>query len=141
VNDLVPIIVAVIAFITALVTLLKGRKGEKANAAESITDSAAKLVAQYRERLEELEALAKKQTEQIKTQEARLNAQARQIKSQSKQIGILQQERAQFLTGVQSLCDQIKGLGHTPVWEPKEAWDDYRVDSAEERDQNGLSMG
>ena len=111
-----PIIVAFIGgllgAIPGVIALFRGLRKERAEVAERISAAAGKLVENYRERLEELEQLTEEQNVKIAAQEVRLQAQARQIAR-------IKQERTVFLAGVQALCDQIRGLGHEPVWEPK----------------------
>jgi flagellar biosynthesis chaperone FliJ len=55
--ELTPLVVAFLAFAGSVTALLKGRKLEKADAADKITKAAAELVEKYRTRIAELESI------------------------------------------------------------------------------------
>jgi chromosome segregation ATPase len=142
-TEALPLLLAVIAAIPGTLALLKGRNKEKADAATAITDSAKKLLAEYRLRAEEIEDeyrakiteyLVKikeiedaivKQAEQIRCQELQIAQQASEVAGQrvdldecAARIKDLEEERDKILKGVARLCTQIRNLGHEPVWEP-----------------------
>jgi len=100
-----PIILAVIAAVPGFVALFKGRGKEKADITTAITDAAQDMLDEYRKKIDEYRA-------ELETLEKKVADQACEIKR-------LRDEQAEFLEGVSALCAQIRGLGHTPVWEPK----------------------
>ena len=107
------IIISLIGAISGGIALFKGVKKERAEVAAKITEAAGVLLEQYKERLEEVERLAEEQSVKLAAQDVRLQAQARQIVR-------MQQREEVFKPGLQALCDQIRGLGYEPVWEPRE---------------------
>jgi beta-phosphoglucomutase-like phosphatase (HAD superfamily) len=136
-NDILPIVLAIIAATPGIVALFKGRSKEKADAAKIITESARDLLGEYRVKVDELEEeyLAKiaaientvaQQAEKIQVQGRLIAQQAEEIDSQRLELGqqearinVLEKERDEIMEGVQALCTQIRNLGHAPVWEPR----------------------
>ena len=116
--EIIPLIVAGFSVVLAILSYLKGKRLEKANAAESITKAASELVQQYRDRLMELEEKVDLQEKKLEAQEEKLERQDGLIKRQQAEINTLKRQRLEFINGVRSLCDQIRSLGHDPVWEP-----------------------
>ena len=105
------IIISLIGAISGGIALFKGVRKERAEVAARIVEAADTMVEQYRTRLEECERLVKELNAKSAAQEVRLQAQARQIAR-------LQREQEVLKAGAQALCDQIRELGHEPVWEP-----------------------
>lgn len=95
--DVASIVMAAIGLVGVAFTYFKGRSLAKASAAESLSNAASKLVERYEERLEHVEI---------------------KLKEQEEEIDKLKKENEDFVRGVQALCNQIRGLGHKPVWEP-----------------------
>jgi len=114
-----PILLAVIAAIPGIAALFRGRKKEKADVATAITDAAHDLLGDYRAQIDEIKQTITEQAETIRCQERKIEAQARNIAIQQLEIDALRAEQEEFLTGVNALCAQIRGLGHEPVWEPE----------------------
>ena len=97
--DIIPLIVGIFAFLTGLIALWKGTRKAKADAAESVTNAAVALMGKYDDRLDRLEKTVEKQAAKIEK---------------------LELWRRKTLRGVLLLCNQIRGLGYEPVWEPDE---------------------
>ena len=134
--SLLTVILAVIAAIPGILALRKGRIKEKADAAGSITDSARKLLEEYRlqaeeaeeryrAKIEEIEAAMVEQAEKIRCQDRKIAQQSgelalQQIELTGQEVRIkdLEEERSEIMDGVRALCTQIRNLGHEPVWEP-----------------------
>ena len=103
------LIMAAAGLIGSVLAFYKGRNAEKASATKSISEAASILVKDYRDRLLAVEC--------------KLDAQEILIDQQQDEIDRLKKENSEFIRGVQSLCNQIKSLGHKPVWEPDwEPW-------------------
>ena len=124
------IVLACIAAIPGIAALFKGRGKEKADVAATYTDIAKDLVeeyraklteveASYRAKLEEIEATVEEQAELIRCQERKIENQAAKMARQQLELDQVKAEQGEFLKGVTSLCAQIRGLGHEPVWEPE----------------------
>ena len=127
---ILPIVLACIAAIPGIISLFKGRSKEKADVAAVYTDIAKEWAEEYRARLaeveashdakmEEIERTVEEQAEVIRCQERKIEKQAIRAAQQQLEINQLKAEQEEFLEGVTSLCAQIRGLGHEPVWEPK----------------------
>lgn len=132
-----PLLLAAIAAAPGILALFRGRHKERADAASSITDSASDLLKEYRTRIAEIEqeyrdkiakieAIVADQAERLRCQEREMDKQAAMIRrqqmeidEQAKRIYVLEVERSDIMRGVSTLCAQIRGLGHEPVWEPE----------------------
>jgi septal ring factor EnvC (AmiA/AmiB activator) len=125
-QDLLPqILLAAIAAAPGLYAIFRGRHKDKADVAKAITEAAAQLVEQYKDKIEAIEKTIARQEEKIRCQELTIERQAEklarqavQIQEQSARIMALEVEREDFLHGVSALCKQIREQGLHPVWEP-----------------------
>lgn len=115
-----PLIVAIVAASPGIYAIWRGRQKEKADVAKIITEAAGQLVTEYKEKLDSLERLIAKQQEEIRCLEFQVGKQTEQIGDQKERIEALEKERLEILKGVRALTTQLKTLGETPVWEPKQ---------------------
>ena len=124
------IVLACIAAIPGIAALFKGRGKEKADVAAIYTEIAKDLLeeyraklteveASYRAKLEEIEATVEEQAGLIRCQERKIEKQAAKMEQQQIEIDQLKEEQEKAQEVVASLCAQIRGLGHEPVWEPE----------------------
>ena len=127
---ILPILLACIAAIPGIVSLLKGRSKEKAETAATYIDSARDLVEEYRAKiveietsyrakLEEIERTVEEQAELIRCQERKIEHQADKLALQQIELEALKGGQEEFRRGIVALCDQIRELGHEHVWEPE----------------------
>jgi len=142
-TEALPLLLAVIAFATSALALLKGRNKEKADVTTAITDAVGKLlkeyrlkideieeeyrarIEEYRLKIEEIEKVVAKQAEKIRSQDHKIAQQSGELvlqqialDGQAVRITDLEDERSEIMDGVRALCTQIRNLGHEPVWEP-----------------------
>jgi uncharacterized protein HemX len=111
-QDILPqIILAIVAASPGIYAIWRGRHKEKADVAKIITEAAGTLVEEYKEKLESLERLVAQQQEEIRCLEST-------AKEQASRIDALEKEKERVLKGVEKLTEQIRKLGHEPVWEP-----------------------
>lgn len=140
-----PLLLAIIAASPGILALLKGRSKEKADAAGVFTDAAKDLVAEYRIKMDEIEESYRAKIKEIEEDckariaaveamyQVQINEVESKVREQSKIIDMQEQKIArqqiaiqkleegqeQSRIGVAALCDQIRSLGHEPVWEPE----------------------
>lgn len=124
--QIITIVVALIGAVSGILGFFKGRRKEKADVAQAITEAAANLIEKYESRLiyleeviEKLEGVVKDQSATIECQELKLDKQGETMARQGKTIEAFELERDEILKGVLSLCAQVRNLGLEPAWEPK----------------------
>lgn len=119
------ILLAVLAASPGAYAIWRGRHKERADVAKIITEAAGDLLTEYKEKLDSLERLIAEQQEEIRCLEfqsgrqiIKLASQAKELEEQAGRIGKLEEEKERVLKGVEALTEQIRKLGHEPVWEP-----------------------
>lgn len=132
-EQLIPIIIAIIAALPGLLAIAGQRKTSDASATQSITEAASDLVEQYKASVEKLEytvnenaAVTKLQGEQIyefQKKVQQLEAQAeiyqREIVSLRREVEVLRVRVREYRHGIVALITQIEGLGAQPTYELK----------------------
>ena len=78
-TDALPILLAVIAVISSIVALLKGRNKEKADVATAITEAAGALLEEYRTKIDEIEVAMVEQAEKIRSQGRKIARQSGEL--------------------------------------------------------------
>lgn len=112
----IPVLVAVIAAASTLVSLWFQRRkmaaetvGREADAAESNVAAALQLINPLRDRIAQLEADVSEMQQHIKDSQAKIEALEAQVETERQQVKIL-------TGGVEALDGQVRSLGHTPVF-------------------------
>lgn len=130
-EQMIPIIVAIIAALPGLWAMSSQRKQTEASATGAITDAAVDIVKEYKDQFEKLvfEVNEAKTTAQLSAD--RIYQLEKQLKQLEGQIDILQKQNTdlrrevevlrlrvrEYRQGIVSLIDQIEGLGQHPAYE------------------------
>lgn len=126
-SDIAPqIILAILAWIPGIYAIWRGRHKEKADIAKAIAEGAGELLEDYQQNLKEVKAelsalklIVKSQEEELRQNKYELRKQDEELRMAEQRITDLETERDEYRRGISQLCAQLRGLGHTPVWEPK----------------------
>ncbi len=132
-EQMIPIIVAIIAALPGLWAMSSQRKQTEASATGAITDAAVDIVKEYKDQFEKLvfEVNEAKTTAQLSAD--RIYQLEKQLKQLEGQIDILQKQNTdlrrevevlrlrvrEYRQGIVSLINQIEGLGQHPAYELK----------------------
>jgi uncharacterized protein HemX len=123
--QIVTIVVALIGAVSGVLSYLKGRSKDKADAASIITEAALKLSnereaahQECKKEIRELRAVSRCQDEKIESQGKKIRSQGEMIEKLTAWIARLERERDDWAEGIMALCRQLRESDMQPVWEP-----------------------
>ena len=124
VDNLVPIIIALIAAIPGIIAVYAQRKRDKvesqAIATEKLIQSSGTIQDSYKELLDEFKSSAEMCKQKMDCLQLQLIEQDKAIKELIVENQALKGMIEELRVGVYLLIDQIERLGHKPVYRPKE---------------------